>query len=281
MTHHDESGGLGVLLRRAVDVEPALGFTADQLVARGRRARLVRGSLAGLSAVATVSVIALVALTVRGPGGGDGGAATIGTLAAAPGNGPAATTSLSQHNLAATLQDQLGVTFRTVTVHERMRMPSGNPALDLHGSIADPTGDTAFAFGMVGVDDNSDGTHPSPGPRLLPDCNGSDFTIGNDGPPESAYVGTCTARTLANGTVVIWRSGRAPDGYARSAAMLGRPDGSGMFVESTNQAMVDPSTCIENSAGKHCPIAPIVQTDPGVTALALGDLLIALEPATR
>jgi hypothetical protein len=281
MTHHDDGNGLGVLLHRAVDEEPALGFTADQHVARGRRARRVRNALAGLSTVATVAAIALVAVTVRGPGGGDGDAATIGTAAGPLGTGPAATNPLTQQTLVATLQDELGATFRTVTVHERMHMPSGNPALDLYGSIADPTGDTAFFFGMVGVEPDSDGYQPSPGPRLLPDCDGSDFTIGNDGPPEHAYVGTCTSQTLANGTVVIWRSGRTPDGYARSAAILGRPDGSGMFVESTNQAIVDPSTCIENSSGKHCPIAPIMRTDPGVTAQALGDLLVTLEPATR
>ena len=279
MTHHDDDGSrLAVLLRRAVDDEPAPGFTADQLVARGRRARRVRGSLTGLGTVAAIAVIALVAVTVRGPGDE---ATTTTAPAAAPGTGTTPAPSLTRDTLDATLQDQLGVTFATVHVHERMRMPSGQPALDLSGSIAGQTGDTAFFFGMVGVDNDTDGSHPSPGPRLLPDCNGSDFTIGNDGPPENAYVGTCSSRMLDNGAIVIWRSGRAPGGYARSAAMLGRPDGSGLFVESTNQAIVDPITCIENSSGKHCPIAPIVQTDPGVTAQALGDLLVTLEPATR
>jgi hypothetical protein len=63
--------------------------------------------------------------------------------------------------------------------------------------------------------------------------------------------------------------------------MLGRPDGSLAFAESTNQATVDPHTCIENATGQQCPVAPIVRSDPGVTARALGDLLISLEPLTR
>ena len=114
---------------------------------------------------------------------------------------------MTRDTLDATLQDQLGVTFATVDVHERMRMLSGQPALDLSGSIAGQTGDTAFFFGMVGVDNDTDGSHPSPGPRLLPDCNGSDFTISNDGPPLNDWLGTCTSRSLDNGAIVIWRSG--------------------------------------------------------------------------
>ena len=85
MTHHDDDGSrLSVLLRRAVDDEPAPGFTADQLVARGRRARRVRGSLTGLGTVAAIAVIALVRVTVRGPGDE---ATTTTAPAAAPGTG--------------------------------------------------------------------------------------------------------------------------------------------------------------------------------------------------
>jgi hypothetical protein len=267
MTHDDDGSGLGVLLRKALDDKSTPSFTADQQVARGRRARRVRSSLAGLSTVAAFAVIALVAVTVRGLI--DGNDVTIVTPAAPPSTRSTAMTPVTQDTLAATLEDQLGVTFRTVKVQERMRMPSGNPALDLYGSIADRTGDTAFSFGMVGAEAGR-----------LPNCNSTDFTLGSR-PPENAYVGTCTSRTLANGTVVIWRSGLAPGGYARSSAMLGRPDGSQVFVESTNQAIDDPSSCVENSSGKHCPITPIARKHPGVTAQALGDLLVALEPVTR
>ncbi|MGH3463230.1 MAG: hypothetical protein ACRDP9_17360 [Kribbellaceae bacterium] len=278
MMKGDDTRGLTALLQRAVDDEPPSGFSAAEQVRRGRRARRRRTALASVSAVAAVAVVALVAVAVRGLADGATDA-TAGTPA--PTTGSAGPSELTKDTVAATIEDALGVTFRTVKVQERMKMPSGQPALDLYGAIADPAGDTVFVFGMVGVDDGP--TTPPTGEetaRTLPNCKASDFTVGTR-PPQSAYVGTCHSQTLSNGAVVIWRSGHAPGGYARSAAMLGRPDGSEVFVESTNQAIVDPRTCVENGTGKHCPVGAIVRPDPGVTAQALGDLLVSLEPLTR
>lgn len=280
--------GLAALLQRAVDDEPPSEFSADQQVMRGRRARRGRSALTTVSAAATVTVVSLIAVGVRGLEGGvtdpaagvpSGASVAVSTPAAT--SRSAASSGLTKDNVAATIENELGTTFRTVTVRERMRMPSGQPALSLYGAIADPAGDTVFIFGMAGRErqPSTPPTHERTG-LTLPSCNGSDFTVGSR-PPESAYVGQCHSRTLSNGAVVIWRTGRAPGGYARSAAMLGRPDGSGVFAESTNQATVDPSTCVENATGKHCPVGAIVRPDTGVTAEALGELLIAMEPLTR
>jgi hypothetical protein len=277
--HGDDTRGLAALLQRAIDDEPPSRFSTAEQARRGRNASRRRTALVGIGAVATVAVFALGAVAALDLHGG----ATRATLAAA--SESAGPSELSKDTVAATIADELGVTFRTVTVQERMKMPSGRPALDLYGALADPTGDTAFVFAMVGADAGPTGEPTTPPTRResaprLPSC-GSDFTVGNDGPPESAYVGTCHWQVLSNGTVVIWRSGRAPGGYARSAAMLGRADSSGVFAESTNQAIVDPRTCVENEFEKHCKVAAIVQPDPGVTAQALGALLTSLEPLTR
>lgn len=283
MIDGDDTRGVATLLHRAVADEPPLGFTVAEQVRRGEVARRRRMAFAGVGALATVAVLAV---GVSGLAHWVMGTTASTTVSAATAGSPPATASaeprvLKKSTVAAVIEDALGVTFRTVKVQERMTMPSGQPALDLYGAVDDPGGDTAFAFGMVGADPRPTAPTTAEEPRRTPTCAGSDFTVGSDGPPESAYVGTCHSRRLSNGAVVIWRSGNAPGGYARSAAMLERPDGSGTFVESTNQAIVDPRTCVEDSTGKHCPVSAIVRPEAGVTAQALGDLLISLEPVTR
>jgi hypothetical protein len=257
------------LLRRALDDEPPAAFVADDLVGRGRRTRRRRRAAAGGCAVALVAV---ASAGVVGLAGGD--PATTPVPVAAGSTTSEVPERLTAENAERTIEDRLGIVFRDVNVHERMPAPDGAPALTVSGAIADPGGDSAFGFHLTGPDDGVT-------KRWQPTCEGSDFGNPGDRPAEEAYVGTCSTRTLANGAIVLWRSGRAPGGYARSSAMLGRPDGSWLAVEATNQAAVDPATCVESAAGKACPTGAVTRTEPAVTAEALRDLLVALEPATR
>jgi hypothetical protein len=186
---------------------------------------------------------------------------------------PAVPNPVTEDNIAQTVAEQLGIAFRDVNVQTRGRMPSGDHGISLYGAIDDPGGDSMLRV-FAHTYDPGGGTH-----RPLPGCD-ADFNT--DGPhPESAYVGDCSVTTLAGGAVLVVRSGVAPGGYARATAQLFRPDWSGLTAESTNQDTVDPKTCVETAHSKECPAAPITRADTGVTAQALGDLLVALEPATR
>ncbi len=262
------------LLQLAAEDAPPPAFDLDDVVARGRRVHHRRRALAGgglaLALVAGVSAGAIA--VTRDPG----------TNAVTPAR-PAAEAEpgvpdrLTGDNAARTIADLLGVSFREVTVHERDPMPSGAPAVSLSAAIADARGDSSLSFHMMPA-----GTAPAAKPgRMRPTCDGSYFGNPGDGPPDEAYVGTCSTRTLGDGSVLLVRDGRAPGGYARAQAMLVRPDDSGMAVESTNQDTVDPKTCVETAFEKRCPVGPITRTDPGVTGDRLGDLLVALEPASR
>ena len=61
----------------------------------------------------------------------------------------------------------------------------------------------------------------------------SDLSSGNG----DGYYGPCHIRRLADGSILIVRSGRTTSGgFTMAQATLIRPDGSGIFAENTNQA---------------------------------------------
>ncbi len=243
----------------------------DALVAAGRRGRRRRRTALLLSgtAAAAVPVLAWALL-------GGSGSPVVVTPAAEP--APTVPAQVTEDNLAQTVAEQLGITWRIATVHGRNdgRRPADGPTMTVFAAVADPAGDSALSLTSLGWADEQRGRA-----RIVPSC-ASAGPWGHEAlePALDSYTGPCTERTLAKGSVVIARDTRS-GAYARATALLVRPDGSSLMVESTNQAAPDPSLCTEDATGKHCPVPPITRTTTGVSATALSDLLVALEPATR
>ncbi len=267
---------LTALLQRTLDDEPPLGFGVDDLVAGGRRARRRRSAVAGAGSV-TALVLVAAALVA---GARDAKDSVAPARPASAGSLPAVPDSITKDNRATTVEQQLGVTFRDVTVHERDRMPSGRTSVSLYGAIEDAAGPSAMMLALMRPDAGLAAREKAVHATGVP-CDGYSFGNEGDTPPDAAYTGPCATRTLDGGVFVVERTGRTADGYARVIAMLFRPDGSGLATVVTNQDTVDPSTCVETAYSKNCPMAPITRPAPAVTARQLGDLLTALESATR
>ena len=81
--------------------------------------------------------------------------------------------------------------------------------------------------------------------------------------------GPCTIRRLADGSILVVRSGGTRQGHSTIAqASLIRPDGSGVFAEDTNQAMTAMVKDKSASNGKPA-LPPVVSVNPPIDANAL------------
>jgi hypothetical protein len=93
------------------------------------------------------------------------------------------------------------------------------------------------------------------------------------------YYGPCAIRRLTDGSILIERSGRtASGGFTKAQAVLIRPDGSGVFAEDTNQAMITVRTLPTHQGGHLAKPAlpPGVRVEPAVGAGPLASLVRGL-----
>ena len=88
----------------------------------------------------------------------------------------------------------------------------------------------------------------------MPSCAElSDLASGNG----DGYYGPCTIQRLPGGSILIVRSGETKQGHFTMAqATLIRPDGSGVFAEDTNQALVGTRDVVKEKEDRPSPASP-------------------------
>jgi len=261
---------VATVLHRALSDEPPLRLDPDDLLALGRRDRRRRRlALATTTAAVVVMASAVTASLQQSPAGTS-------PVAVAPGGwgAPAVPDTVTEHNLAEVVAQQLEIEYREVVVHGRDQRAPGLSTMNLSAAVDDPVGDTALTLHFLAA-------NPDKPRRGAPHCgDGSSFGNPGEGPAEDTYVGSCNDYTLESGAALEVKDLRS-DAYAKVQAILVRPDGSTILAQSTNQDSVDPKQCVETETGKDCPMGEITRPTTGVSAQALGDLLASLEPATR
>ena len=281
------------VLEKAVSEEPPIGFRPADVLERGRRTRRRRRG-AALAAMATGAGVtaAVLALTLggaspagRAPGlaGGRTGhpklsLAALETAAAKASTRPAVSgltprtaritvDGIAAGRLAGLVQRDAGVRLAQAQVSV---LASGAPGGQKHPFI-----DLGAGVAVAG--------HPyfnlqvTPANMLItkmPTCAElSDLSSGNG----DGYYGPCHIRRLADGSILIVRSGRTTSGgFTMAQATLIRPDGSGIFAENTNQAWTAPARVAKRGHGSGKQVPPVVRAQPPVGAGVLAQLVRSL-----
>jgi hypothetical protein len=292
------------VLEEAMSGEPPIGFAPAEVLERGRRARRRRrgGALGALVTGAGVAA-AVVALTAgfggpagHGPGVAGGhltraklSLAALETAAAKANTRPAAVTGLTPGTaritvdgiaagrLAGLFQRDTGVRLAQANVSV---LPAGgkggarHPFIDLGAGVA-VTGHPYVNVQVTPADTMITAT---------PTCAElSDLSSGNG----DGYYGPCRIQRLADGSLLIVRSGRTRSGgFTMAQATLVRPDGSGFFAEDTNQAWISPAHWLKARTGKHARVKDrlptkkvlprVVRAQPPVSASVLAQLVRSL-----
>jgi hypothetical protein len=257
-------------IKTAIGEEPPLGFEPADVIAAARRVRRRRrGVYAAAGAGVAAAVAAGTVLALPGAGTGTGG-----TVA-----GRATELSLTSLSHIASKRPSTvsgvssGARVDGVTAGDVFTLFSkdtGAGVTAAKGSLLRPPGELDLAAGLA-----VDG-HPylniQVAPRgtlstAMPTCSGLSDLASGDG---DGYYGPCTIRRLADGSILVVRSGETKQGhFAMAQATLIRPDGSGVFAEDTNQAMVSTKVAEKSgSRGKPAP-PPVVTGKPPVSAGAL------------
>jgi hypothetical protein len=280
------------VLEEAVSEEPPIGFRPADVLERGRRTRRRRR---GAALAALVTGAGVAAAVVGLTGGGVGSAARSPALAGGRADHPKL--SLAALETAAARASARpavsGLTPRTARVtvdgiaagrlaglvqrdaHVRLAqvqvsvLASGGPGGQKHPFIDLGAGVAVTGHPYVNV-------QVTPAGMLItkmPTCAElSDLSSGNG----DGYYGPCHIRRLADGSILIARSGgTASGGFTMAQATLIRPDGSGIFAEDTNQAWTVPARIAKRGpAGKKLP--PVVRAQPPVGAGVLDQLVRSL-----
>ena len=216
--------------------EPALGFSATDVITAAHRARGRRRAGAAVAVGAVGAVAAVTALTLPvGPAArpADTSAGPLSltalakTAASRPANahpvpGSARVDGLSAAQVIAATEKTVGAQLASVEIGTLP--PSGE--LDLGAAV----GRAGGPYVNVQV---------SPADTLItttPTCAElSDLASGSG----DGFYGPCSIRRLPDGTLLIARSGHTASGQdAMAEAELIRPDGSGIFAQDTNTAFV-------------------------------------------
>lgn len=280
------------VLEDAVSGEPPIGLDPAGVLEQGRRARRRRRG-AALAAMVTGAGVtaAAVGLTVGGAGtaghapglaGGRAGhqklslaaletaASRRSTQSAVSGLTPRTARivvdGIAAGQLAGLVQRDAGIRLTRTNVSV---IGTGGP-----GGNQDPFIDLAAGIAVPG--------HPylnvqvTPADTLItktPTCADlSDLASGSG----DGYYGPCHISRLAGGSILIVRSGRTKTGgYTMAQATVIRPDGSGVFVEDTNQAWTPLVRQVVKDKREH-KSPPVVSHEPPVGAAVLAQLVRSL-----
>ncbi len=280
------------VLEEAVSEEPPIGFRPADVLERGRRTRRRRRGAVVTALVTGAGVTAaVVGLTVGGAGstgrspalaGGRTGhpklsLAALETAAARASARPAVSgltprtarvtvDGIAAGRLAGLVQRDAHVRLAQVQVSV---LASGGPGGQKHPFIDLGAGVAVTGHPYVNV-------QVTPAGMLItkmPTCAElSDLSSGNG----DGYYGPCHIRRLADGSILIVRSGGTTSGgFTMAQATLIRPDGSGIFAENTNQAWTTPARIAKRGpSGKKLP--PVVRAQPPVGAGVLAQLVRSL-----
>jgi hypothetical protein len=254
-------------IKTAIGAEPPLGFEPADVIASARRVRRRRrgGYAAATAGVAAAAVAGTVlALPGAAPGGASGGHNTglsLTALTRIAGKQPPSAIKLSTVILNTTRVDG-------VTAPEVLSLFTKDTGAGLASAQASLLGKPAELDVTAGL---ATAGHPylniqvTPAKTLstsMPTCAAlSDLSSGSG----DGYYGPCTIRRLADGSILVVRSGETRTGHFTMAqASLIRPDGSGVFAEDTNQSL----PAADKGASKLY-LPQVVRVDPPVDANTL------------
>jgi hypothetical protein len=257
-------------IKTAIGDEPPLGFDPADVITAARRAR--RRRRGGYAAVAAGMAAAVAGTVLALPGAGPGGApgshntelslTALSRIAGKPPTTAAEFLSAVLHN---TRVD--GVT--APEVFSLFTKDTGAGLASEQASLLDPPGELDLAAGLAVAGHPYLNIQVMPAKTLstaMPTCAGlSDLASGSG----DGYYGPCTIRRLADGSILVVRSGETRTGHFTMAqASLIRPDGSGVFAEDTNQAVPSVAQQVKaKSEAKGKPaLPPVVGTNPPVDA---------------
>jgi hypothetical protein len=257
-------------IKTAIGEEPPIGFEPADVIAAARRVRRRRR---GVYTAATAGVAAAVAagtvLALPGQGGGSGtvdGHATELSL-----------TSLSHIAGKPPLKAPRslpGARVNGVTAAEVFSLfakDTGTGVTAAQGKLLRPPGELDLSAGLAATGHpylNIQVAPPGTMSTTLPTCAELSDAASGDG---DGYYGPCTIRRLADGSILVVRSGKTKQGhFAMAQASLIRPDGSGVFAEDTNQVIESTKQVAKDkseSSGKPAP--PAASEKPPVSDSAL------------
>jgi hypothetical protein len=258
-------------LKATIDDEPPLGFgTADVITAARRARRRRRGRYTAVTAGAAAVVTAGLVLAL--PGGPQAGDAPVRHAA------ELSLTSLSRiagKQPAAVPGGSSGARVDGVTaaqVFALFEQDTGAQVTGTQVSLLRPPGELDLAAGVAVAGHPYLNIQVTPRGTMItarPTCAElSDLASGSG----DGYYGPCTIQRLADGSILIVRSGETKQGHFTMAqATLIKPDGSGVFAEDTNQAVETVSDQVRDKRGpKGKPaLPPIVSVNPPVNASTL------------
>jgi hypothetical protein len=259
-------------IKAAIGDEPPLGFGPTDVIATARRVRRRRRGVYAAATVGVAAAAVTVGTVVVLPGGGAGGAPSAHTL-----DGHATTLSLTALSRIAGRQPAAvpgapssarvdGVT--AAEVFALFEQDTGTKVTSAQASLLRPAGELDLAAGLAVPGHPYLNIQVAP-PRTMitamPTCAElSDLASGSG----DGYYGPCSTRRLADGSLLIVRSGETKQGHFTMAqATLIRPDGAGVFAEDTNQAMVSVGDFVKDKRKSASP--PVVSVNPPVGANAL------------
>jgi hypothetical protein len=259
-------------LKATIDDEPPLGFgPADVITAARRVRRRRRGRYTAVTAAATAAVVT-GGLVLALPGGPRAGNTPAGHAA------ELSLTSLSRiagKEPAAVPGGSSGARVDGVTAAEAFALFEQDTGAQVTGaqvSLLRPPGDLDLAAGLavpgrpyLNIQVTPRGTMIT----AMPTCTElSDLASGSG----DGFYGPCAIQRLADGSILIVRSGETKQGHFTMAqATLIKPDGSGVFAEDTNQALATVSAQVRDKRGPggKPALPPVVSVNPPVNANTL------------
>jgi hypothetical protein len=278
------------ILNAALEDEPPLGFAPEDVVRRARsRRRKQRGLACAIGALGAAGMT-IAALTVATaphqahlPSVTALSVTDLAARAAAPPTETAPTNvrqvsgavdGLSSQVLPTLIQQDTGVTLTNINV-----------------TVLPPAGALDFAAGIDVAGTPYLNVQIAPAYTLItetPTCAALSDAAGGTG---DGYAGPCTIQRLADGTILVVRSGQtARGGYTMAQAVLIHPDGSGIFAEDTNQTVMSAQgiSKLETTPGKGrgttrlAIAAPrVVREEPVLDAQSMAHLVRSLDAQAR
>lgn len=270
-------------LRAAVEEEPPLGFGASDVVAR---ARAMRRRRRGLSVVGSVVAVAGVIVVIVGIAGGGAPARQPSTkspaLSVAAFERAAATRAISRSAKPGRAVSVAGLNAANLpNLVERDTGVTLSPGASV--TVLQPGGELDLAAGIDVAGKPYLNVQVIPAHGLItaaPTCAELSNVSSGQG---DGYYGPCRIQRLADGSILVVRSGQtATGGFTMAQALLVHPDGSGIFAEDTNQAWTAPRKLIHRlspAAGPHSRATvrltapPVVRAQPVLDSTVMAKLV--------
>jgi hypothetical protein len=263
-------------IKTAITEEPPLGFGPAEVIAAAHRVRHRRRVTAAtaVGAAAAVAVGTVLALP--------GGTATS-TPTASTGGGTAKLTLTALNHMATKRSAAApGVPsggarvdgVNAAGVFLLFEKDTGTNVVSTTASLLQPAEDLDLGAGLAVPGHpylNIQVTGPFSTITAMPNCAElSDLASGSG----DGYYGPCSIQRLADGSILIVRSGETRQGHLTMAqASLIEPNGSAVFAEDTNQTFLTTEQIVKLKEAGDKTMPPTVTTNPPVSASALADFV--------